>query len=133
MSTTKERFSKHLLKEIVDRGWSQSELARRATTFMPDGKVVGRDSISKYIKAQFLPNPGHLKAIADALGLDPADLLDDPRGQRLSEKMSAPAPLEIKQDDDGLVWLRVNEKVPLGVALDVARMVKEATDDRSDR
>src|SRR5712671_2345554 len=67
---------------MITFGWNQSELSRRATAYLPrvaegqtQGHSLGRDRISGYIRGKYLPRPGALKALAEALQCKSSDLL----------------------------------------------------------
>jgi transcriptional regulator with XRE-family HTH domain len=67
---------------MITFGWSQAELSRRATAYLPrvaegqtQGHSLGRDRISSYIRGKYLPRPEALEAIAKALQCKPSDLL----------------------------------------------------------
>jgi transcriptional regulator with XRE-family HTH domain len=64
---TRQEFGKRLYDLILEKGWTQSELARRAG--------VLRDSISSYVNGKILPEPLNLKKLADALDVSSEDLL----------------------------------------------------------
>ena len=60
-------FAEHLRRLLAARGWTQSELGRRAG--------VGRDVVSTYMTERSLPTRANLERIAKALDMLPADLL----------------------------------------------------------
>jgi transcriptional regulator with XRE-family HTH domain len=64
---TPEKFGKRLFNLFVDRGWTQSELARRSG--------VPRESVSDYVRGHRLPDANDTKLLADAFGLTPDQLL----------------------------------------------------------
>jgi len=108
-------FARRLSAAMIQKGWNQSELARRASDHYAD-KEIGRDSISVYMRGKALPTPLVLNAIAAALGVDPADLLPS-RG--VPSASAASPKMEAKDMGDGTVWLRVNQQVPWQVALTI--------------
>lgn len=73
-----EDFARRLQAKLLERGWSQSDLARKVwgeTTDVRGYTVAkGRDRISAYVRAQQFPDPLNLKQIADALDTTPEDL-----------------------------------------------------------
>lgn len=108
---------------MVDRGWHQSELARRAATHMPNRKF-GRDNISKYLAGVTLPSPLHLNAMAKALGMPPEELLPTKNGRLLAGNMDETSRLDLRTVDDKTVWLRLNQALPLDVALKIMGLIK---------
>jgi transcriptional regulator with XRE-family HTH domain len=75
-------FGRRLQARMIQLGWNQTELSRRATEHLPrptkgqvQGYALGRDRISSYIRGKYLPRPEALEAIAKALKCKPEDLL----------------------------------------------------------
>lgn len=115
----KVEFAKRLQNAIIDKGWSQSDLARRASKHMPEGKSIGRDLVSNWIRGLSLPRPHHLKALAKALGMDQKELLPS------SPSVGAAAPsFDIRQIEDGLVWLRINQATDYETALKIMGLLR---------
>lgn len=111
---TKEEFGRRLHAEIINRGWNQSEMARRAD--------LRRDAVSTYVRGTVLPSPTALRKLADALGMEPSDLLPnsaiaaiDSDHSSLSMKVSSGAP--------NTAWLHVNRLVTVETAAQVIQMV----------
>lgn len=104
---------------MLDRGWNQSELARRSG--------LGRDSVSTYIRGQVLPEPKNLKALADALGIQAHDLL--PQSAMSAIEAETPA-LEIRQahGHTDKVFLRINQLVSIDQAARIFSIIRETTD-----
>ncbi len=119
--TVKIEFARRLQAAMVAKGWRQSELARRAEGYLPGGKKFGRDSISLYIRGKTLPGPVLLEALCKALDKTPEDLLPT-RG--MPHAGDANPPLDVKDLSDGNVWLRINQAVPWGKALEIMRILK---------
>lgn len=113
----------NLNRFMIAKGWNQSELARRAARHMPS-KEMSRDSVSKYCRARNLPGPVALSALARALGVTPEDIL--PAGRVV--KAEHP-PFSMQQISDGNFWLRVNQAVPMSVAVKIAALLRGSTDD----
>lgn len=112
---TKEEFGRRLYTLIMSKGWNQSELARRAG--------LPRDSISTYVRGRTFPTPKSLRALADALGIEPADLL--PNSVEVSMDEDVPS-LEMKVSTGApdRAWLRVNRLVTLRTAAQVIELVQ---------
>lgn len=102
------------------KGWNQSELARQAQKHAPKGKVIGRDSISNYIRGSNFPNPVNLDALCKALGVQPADLV--PGSMFMRAKEEAP-PMDIRGLGDGSAWLRINQRVSMPIALKILELL----------
>lgn len=105
---------------MVKKGWTQSELARRASDHHP-GKEIGRDSISVYMRGRALPSPAVLGALASALGVEPSDLLPS-RGVPTAAQSSPK--LDARDIGDGYVWLRINQQVTWAIALEVMKLLQ---------
>lgn len=114
-------FARRLQQLMDKKGYNQSDLARAATKFMPEGKVIGRDTISLYMNARNLPRSERLDAICQALGVEKKDLLPT-RGITASAKITPP--LDVREMDNGTVWLRVNQAVTWPVAIKVMELIK---------
>lgn len=117
----KIEFANRLQRQMVDRGWNQSEMARQAALHMPNGKF-GRDNVSNYVRALSLPGPVHLRALSQALRCKPDELLPDRGIPRADDR--AP-PFDIRDTGDGRVWLRINQAVDKGVALKIMKILME--------
>ena len=64
-SLDKKSFGNRLEKLLLEKGWRQSELARRAD--------LKRDSISNYIRGRTFPTPLNMKKLCSALGVTEAE------------------------------------------------------------
>lgn len=72
------------------KNWIPSDLARMmyGSMISSEGKLVARnrDRISAWESGRNKPSPHSLKRLADALGVQPADLCDAPAPRRAPEK-----------------------------------------------
>ena len=100
---------------MIQLGWNQSELSRRATGHLPkpakgqvQGHSLGRDRISNYIRGKYLPRPDALAALAKALQCAPEDLV--PVGGMPSVIEEGPM-MEMKSIDGVRVAIRLNRVV----------------------
>jgi transcriptional regulator with XRE-family HTH domain len=109
-----------LQRAFTHKGWNQSELARRAAVYVPEGGM-GRDVISTYVRGKSLPGPIHLTAICKALGVEPDDLLPS-RGMPSAGADSPP--LDMRDIGEGKVWLRINQSVDWSVAVRIINVLK---------
>lgn len=115
-------FARRLQKAMLQKGYSQSDLAREATKHMPEGHEVRRDAVSKYISAKFFPDLVKRQALAKALGVDPDELI--PPTNAIPSTGNMASLTNIRDMGDGTVWLRINEQVPWPTALKVLDMLK---------
>lgn len=115
-------FARRLQKAMLAKGYTQSDLAREATRFMPEGHEIRRDAVSKYIGAKFFPDLMKRQALAKALGVEPDELIPPTNSIPASGDMASLT--SIRDMGDGTVWLRINEQVPWPTALKVLDMLK---------
>ena len=123
-------FSRRLQRRMVEKGWNQSELARRAEAALnrrrkENGQAVkrfGRDLVSNYVRAIMLPGPVHLAALADALECTPDALLPARAMPSTDERLP---PFEVKSIGGGMAWLRINQSVPFSLALKIGSLLEE--------
>jgi len=116
-------FAKRLQDALNDRGWNQSELARRMAPLLKESRI-GRDNISKYVRGKVLPLPAALEAMAKVLGVESKDLLPTRVTQGAADELS---PLDVRDIGAGRVWLQVNQAVDWDVALDVMKRLREGS------
>ncbi len=126
-----ERFGARLYAELEKRGWSQSELARRA--FPNEKKKVDnrgydvtpkRDIISAWVRGKAMPNPQNLQAICKAMNLEPSELAPDITARTVANEIHSLA-IQMAQDQPGKCYLRVNRLVPLKIALQIADILEK--------
>jgi transcriptional regulator with XRE-family HTH domain len=123
VQAAKREFAKRLQQFMTDKGWNQSDLARAASKFMPD-KKFNRDNVSLYVRAQQLPGPVRLRAMAKALGVEETKLI--PPGATASVDEDAP-PLAMRPLGSGNVWLQINQAVPQDIALQIITLLGQAS------
>lgn len=115
-------FAKRLQDELNNKGWTQSELARRAAPLLKDSRI-GRDNISKYVRGKVLPLPHALDAIAKVLGVEAKDLLPSRATKTVSEELT---PTSLRDIGGEMYWVQINLALPADDALNIMRMVREA-------
>lgn len=112
---TKQEFGRRLYQLMLARGWNQSELARQAD--------LPRDSVSTYIRGRTLPTPKSLQAMADALGVTPADILPNSIESAVDEDMPS-IEMRVSTSAPSMAWLRINRLVSLSTAAKVIEMIE---------
>ena len=114
---SKQEFGRRLHDLMLGKGWNQSDLARAAQ--------VGRDSVSKYIRGNSLPNPTALRKLSKALGVADAELLPNSLMQALQGEHPA-IELRAAAGHPDQAWLRINRMVPFEVATRILALINEA-------
>jgi len=112
---TKQEFGRRLYVLMMKRGWRQSDLARAAD--MP------RDSVSTYIRGKVLPTPQNLQKLAEALGVQPSDLLPNHIESAIGED-AASLEFRVSVSEPNMAWLRVNRLVKLSTATKIAELLE---------
>ncbi len=113
---TKQEFGRKLMGLILERGWNQSELARRAG--------LNRDAISTYVRGVSFPDPRNLHKLAKALDTTAEKLL--PNATIMAMETDVAPMLEIRQASGhpDKVWVRVNQMVSFQQAADIFEVLK---------
>lgn len=114
---TKAEFGRRLHQLLLRKGWTQSELARRAG--------LPRDSISTYVRGTVFPSRLSLDKVAAALGVESESLL--PNIVEGATARSAHPSFEMKatETEPGRVWLRVDRAVSFSTAAKIAALLDE--------
>lgn len=114
-------FAKRLQDALSDRGWTQSELARRMAPLLRESRI-GRDNISKYVRGKVLPLPPALEAMAKVLDMDSKDLLPSRATQGVSDELS---PLNVRDVGGGRYWVQINQALDAEVALQIMQLLRK--------
>jgi transcriptional regulator with XRE-family HTH domain len=115
-------LARRLQRKLVEKGWNQSELARRAALHTAS-KRFGRDNVSNYIRAVMIPGPVHLNAMARALDCSPDELLPARAVPSSDDRLP---PFKLEATGDGMAWLQINQEMPFGTAIKIAALLEEA-------
>lgn len=111
---TKQQFGKRLYRLMVDKGWTQSELARRAD--------LPRDAISVYVRGKSLPTPQSLTKLAAALSVSEVQLLPNHAESAIDEDNPS-FEMKASPNSPNVVWLRVNRLVTMQTAVQIAGLL----------
>lgn len=112
-------FARNLINRRAEKGFSQSDLAARASYFLPEKRSFSRASVSRYESGENIPGPATLAALAKALECEPGELLPARR-----EAASPRSPMGFEMEKDGMVKLSLDMKVPLDLAMHILDLVK---------
>jgi transcriptional regulator with XRE-family HTH domain len=119
---SKQEFGRRLYRLMAAKGWHQSELARQAG--------IARDSVSTYIRGVSLPEPGNLKLLAQALGVEPDDLLPNHVEAAIDNDVPS-LEMKVSSSDARIAWLRVNRLVTTTTAAKIVEIL--SADELPDR
>lgn len=100
---------------MAEKGWNQSELARRAG--------IGRDNVSRYLNGKHVPTPIHLKRIADALHVSPGILY--PGGMNQDGETEFIVELKLIRSDPSQALVRINQVMPTEIALQIVALAHQ--------
>ena len=122
-------FARRLQEAMVHKGWSQSDLARFASPHLPKptpgqkrgNSGIQRHLISRYIGGVMLPNPVILEALANALDVEPCDLMPEV----VPGVRNDPAPFELRALPDGKIFVRVAQPVSQQTALKILELLTD--------
>ena len=115
-------FSERLKAILFEKGWSQSDLARRCWGKTQGGAARGRDNVSTWMNANSLPSFKNMKVLCRVLGVEPDDLI--PGGLNAAQA-STPAPLKLTSTGDDMARAEINAEVPMDVALKLIEMIRK--------
>lgn len=108
----KRNVAHFLTTKMVERGWTQSELARRAD--------LPRDGISTYVRAKTLPGKVAQAKLAKALDCTIEELTGT-----APKASSAGISLLIDDTNPSIAHLRVSQSVPTELGLRIVAMLTE--------
>jgi transcriptional regulator with XRE-family HTH domain len=120
LAALRREYANNLQDRLIDKGWTQSELARRVAPLLKESRI-GRDNISKYVRGRVLPLPPAQVAIAKVLECEPNDLLPS---RATSAVSNGPPSLDVRDIGNGRVWLQINQAVEWPMALQIMGILK---------
>lgn len=112
---SKEEFGRRVYRAMLGKGWTQAELARRSG--------IARDSISNYVRGNTLPTHESLLRLAEALDMNPTDLLPNIIEGAIREDTPS-LELKVSSGDPGKSWLKVNRLVRTGTAAKIITLLE---------
>ena len=121
-------FARRLQNALNNKGWTQAELARRMAPLMKESRI-GRDNISKYLRAKVLPLPNALEAMAKVLGSS-RELLPGRGTQAVHEEL---APRAMRYVGGGRVWVQINQTMTESTALKLFQLLREEEEGKDEK
>lgn len=120
-----ETFARRLHDALLEKGMSQSDLARAVwgTTEDPRGFEVAknRDRVSQYLKGRSLPDRENAQKIASVLGIEVDDLVP-PRGSSIDDEKPEVSMKALAGHSDK-VRLTVNKTISFGLAAQIIALL----------
>jgi transcriptional regulator with XRE-family HTH domain len=119
---TKQEFGRRLSTLLVERRWSQSDLAREVER--RTGQPFGRDKISVYVNGRSFPTPKVLGMLCDALGVMREELLPNALHQAMNDEHPA-VELRAAAGQPGKAWVRVNRLMSFETATKIVTLIND--------
>lgn len=127
-----EQFARRLHSIMLDKGLSQSELARKIWGSTTDHRgyevAKNRDRISVYLAGRTIPDPKNLKLLADALDVEIKELAPELVASAVERDHPEIAVAAVAGHPESAV-LRINTIVPMDVAVRVMALLSDAKRD----
>jgi transcriptional regulator with XRE-family HTH domain len=114
---TKQEFGRKIYNMLMEKGWSQSELARRSD--------LPRDSISVYIRGKSFPTPSSLAKLAKAFNLDPVEMLPNHTVSSVERDQDSAFSINSSSVDPGKAFVRVNRVVSFETAMKIGQLLAD--------
>lgn len=132
MSKETETLGTKLHRALLERNWSQSDFCRK---LWPGETIIdsrgytapkGRDRVSAWLADKNTPQPQQLQRIAEVLGM-PAEELAPGGLSSVNERETPALQISVLTGAPDRCMVRVNKLLPLSVALEIARLVEQAS------
>lgn len=121
------KFSTNLYRLRVEKGMSQSDLAREIWGTVTDARgytvAKNKDRISRWENGSQVPEAQNLQAVADALGVSVEDLAPDLTAKRMDADENPAVQMTMVQGQPGRVHLIVNTLTSLEIASKVIALL----------
>lgn len=108
----RKKFAENLARVLEERGMSQTDLSKASG--------LSKDAISTYMRQRSIPTRDSLKLVADALGVEPAELVPKVTGEARRPQITVTM--------EGLDQMRVvvDAVLPAAVAAQIIELVNSA-------
>jgi transcriptional regulator with XRE-family HTH domain len=125
-----QTFAKRLYHALLERGMTQSDLARKIwneTRVDNRGydQTVGKDRVSSWIRGRSMPEPHNLIKIAKALNMSPEDLAPNLTASAI-EQETPEIQITVIHNHPNKVLVKLNKILPFDVATKIMNLVNEA-------
>lgn len=124
-----QQFARRLHQLMTDRGWSNSDLARKVWGETVDKKgytvAKNRDRVGVYLRGEGLPEPATLGKMAEAFGMSKEELAPDLTAAAV-DREKPEIGFTMVQGHTDRVHLQINTLVPLSVATQIVALIEQA-------
>lgn len=114
----KADFGRRLHKNMIKKGWRQSDLARHS--------ALGKDSISNYVNGRTVPTQQNIEKLAQVLGIAPNDLWPGYDGSM--EGRRDVFTFRGDPEDPAYAFVVIDCRLPVDLALRLLGMAKGTAD-----
>lgn len=118
----RQEFARRLSKAIQDANINQSELAEKASKFLPEDEQMGRSLVSAYVRGRAIASPSRLTAMCKVLKVEEEWLV--PKAMAPSVDRDNPT-FNMQALEDGNVWLKLNRPLSMKAALKIMQIVEQ--------
>ena len=130
LETRQQTFAKRLYHALLERGMTQSDLAKKVwNEYRVDTRgyetVVGKDRVSSWIRGRSMPEPHNLIRIAKALNMTPEDLAPNLTASAI-EQEAPEIQITVIHNHPNKVLVKLNKIVPFDIATKIMNLVNEA-------
>ena len=126
---SKLEFGRRLQQILLDRGWTQSDLARQAfgeTTDQGGYKVPKkREVVSAALAGRYFPSATNLHAMAKALGMTDDELLPNLRKMAIDESAKPAFEFKVAPGHPNEGWLQINQLVTYDTFVKIAALLQQ--------
>lgn len=116
-------FAQRLNRQLLQRGWKQADLVRKAQDHTPEGVVFKRHLVSSWMRGKHLPSPVNLDILAKALDVETSDLV--PPGAAVIVK-SGDRDVQVSMSTSGMARIKLDLELPAEIALQIMAIVNKA-------
>lgn len=116
-------FAKILNKLLLERGWRQMDLVRKAQPFVPEGVKFERYLVSAWARGRHLPSPVSLDILCKVFNIPMSELMPKNAAVVVGAKKQD---LQMFFTKDGHARVCIDVEVPTETAIKVMSLINDA-------
>jgi transcriptional regulator with XRE-family HTH domain len=140
---TKADFAERLKGAMERKGWTMSQTARQASTYLGDDEKFGRAHVWGYVQGRSLPKLRYLEALSLALEVAPDELVPpESETTRAARELASPHErfslasadnhsakqpnemIHLRDQGDGTARLEIAQRVPWETAIEILKLLR---------